>query len=307
MRKRIYQIIELSSGEDMASRVYDTIMFISILACLIPMMFRRSHAIFTYLDWVVTVVFLIDYILRIWTADLKLPKMKKWAFLVYPFTPLALIDLISIIPTLLLLHPSLHRFVILRLIRALKVVRIFKLMRYSKGMRMFLNILRAEREALAAVSTLAVSVIFMSAIIMYNVEPALFPDFFSALYWATVTMTSVGYGDIAPVTPIGQLVSMASSVIGIAIIALPTGIITAGFMKEVLDPADKTTVREAVREAVEEAVEESTVKEAVREAVDSSLVKEALRGALEESNDTFEDAIEAALEHLEQSRKQNIL
>lgn len=120
-------------------------------------------------------------------------------------------------------------------------------------------------------------------------------------------MTSVGYGDIAPVTPIGQLVSMASSVIGIAIIALPTGIITAGFMKEVLDPADKTTVREAVREAVEEAVEESTVKEAVREAVDSSLVKEALRGALEESNDTFEDAIEAALEHLEQSRKQNIL
>ena len=140
----------------------------------------------------------------------------------------------------------------------------------------------------------------MSAIIMYNVEPALFPDFFSALYWATVTMTSVGYGDISPATTIGQLVAMASSFIGIAVIALPTGILTAGFMKEILHPADETTVREAVREAVEE----SAVKEAVREAMDAELVKEALRDALEESNDTFEDAIEAALEHLEQSRRQ---
>lgn len=300
MRKRIYEIIELSSGEDTASRVYDTIMFISILACLIPMMFRRSHTIFTYLDWAVTVAFLIDYILRLFTADFKLPKLKKWAFAVYPFTPLALIDLLSIIPTLLLLHPSLHRFHYLRLMRAIKVVRIFKLMRYSKGMRIFLNILRAEREALIAVSTLAASAIFMSAIIMYNVEPALFPDFFSALYWATVTMTSVGYGDISPATAIGQLIAMASSFIGIAVIALPTGILTAGFMKEILHPADETTVREAVREAVEE----SAVKEAVREAVDATLVKEAFRDALEESSNTFEDAIESALEYLEQSRKQ---
>lgn len=302
MRKRIYQIIELSSGEDMASRVYDTIMCISILACLIPMMFRRSHLVFSYLDWAVTFVFLVDYILRLLTADFKLPKLKKWAFAVYPFTPLALIDLVSIIPTLLLLHPSLHRFRYLRLMRAIKVIRIFKLMRYSKGMRMFLNILRAEREALTAVSTLAASAIFMSAIIMYNVEPALFPDFFSALYWATVTMTSVGYGDISPATTIGQLVAMVSSFIGIAVIALPTGILTAGFMKEILHPADETTVREAVREAVEE----SAVKDAVREAMDASLVKDALRDALEESNDTFEDAIEAALEHLEQSRKQTL-
>ena len=302
MRKRIYQIIELSSGEDIASRVYDTIMCISIMACLIPMMFRRTHIVFSYLDWAVTFVFLVDYILRLLTADFKLPKLKKWAFAVYPFTPLALIDLVSIIPTLLLLHPSLHRFRYLRLMRAIKVIRIFKLMRYSKGMRMFLNILRAEREALTAVSTLAASAIFMSAIIMYNVEPALFPDFFSALYWATVTMTSVGYGDISPATTIGQLVAMASSFIGIAVIALPTGILTAGFMKEILHPADGTTVREAVREAVEE----SAVKDAVREAMDASLVKDALRDALEESNDTFEDAIEAALEHLEQSRKQTL-
>ena len=77
MRKRIYQIIELSSGEDIASRVYDTIMCISIMACLIPMMFRRTHIVFSYLDWAVTFVFLVDYILRLLTADFKLPKLKK--------------------------------------------------------------------------------------------------------------------------------------------------------------------------------------------------------------------------------------
>jgi voltage-gated potassium channel Kch len=117
---------------------------------------------------------------------------------------------------------------------------------------------------LIAVTTLAVSCIFMAALIMYNVESALFPNFFSALYWATITMTSVGYGDIAPTTVVGRLVSMGSSVIGIAIVALPTGIITAGFMKEILHPADKT----AVREAVQEAVSQADIQQAVRYALE---------------------------------------
>lgn len=322
MRKRIYQLIELSTGEDIPSRVYDIIMFVSILISLIPMMFRRSRFLFIGMEWLATSIFIIDYLLRLCTADLKFPKLKKGAFFVYPFTPLAIIDLLSILPTILLMQPKFRLFVMLRLMRAIKVFRIFKLTRYSKGVRMFVNIFRAERDALIAVTTLAVSFIFLAALIMYNVEPALFPNFFSALYWATITMTSVGYGDIAPSTFIGRIVSMFSSVVGIAIVALPTGIITAGFMKEILNPADKTAVREAVKEAVDEttvraavkeaveqsavtaavreAVNQSDVRQAVREAVDPSAVKEAVRDVLDSASEDFDDALEAALNRREE-------
>lgn len=301
MRKRIYQVIELSTGEDLPSRIYDITLFVSILLSLIPMMFRRSQPIFFALEWFATTIFIIDYLLRLWTADLKFPKLKKGAFFVYPFTPMAIVDLLSILPTILLMQPKFRLFVMLRLMRAIKVFRIFKLTRYSRGVRMFINIFRAERDALITVTTLAASFIFMAALIMYNVEPALFPNFFSALYWATITMTSVGYGDIAPNTVIGQLISIFSSILGIAIVALPTGIITAGFMREILNPADKATVREAVKEAVDE----TAVKEAVKEAVEQSAVTAAVRDALEDTGGNFEDALEAAIERLEKTYPPN--
>ena len=117
--------------------------------------------------------------------------------------------------------------------RAFRVFRAFKMFRYSKSVRIIVSVFKKSRESLIAVGTLAIAYIIISALIVFNVEPESFNTFFDAIYWATVSLTTVGYGDIYPVTTIGRIVTMISSVFGIAIVALPAGIITAGYMNEI--------------------------------------------------------------------------
>ena len=97
---------------------------------------------------------------------------------------------------------------------------------------------KKQKKVLSAVATMAVAYILISALVIYNVEPESFETFFDAIYWATISLTTVGYGDIYPVTTIGRIVTMISSVFGIAIIALPSGVITAGYLSEI-DKEDK--------------------------------------------------------------------
>jgi voltage-gated potassium channel len=105
-------------------------------------------------------------------------------------------------------------------------------------MRIIFNVLNKSKEALGAVFALAFGYILVSAMVILNVEPESFDTFYDAVYWATISLTTMGYGDIYPVTPVGRFVTMLSSFIGIAIVALPSGIITAGYMRE-LEEADK--------------------------------------------------------------------
>jgi voltage-gated potassium channel len=113
------------------------------------------------------------------------------------------------------------------------VFRVFKTFRYSKNIKIITTVLHNSKESLIAVGTLAGAYILISALVIFNVEPESFETFFDAIYWATVSLTTVGYGDIYPVTTVGRVVTMLSSILGIAIIALPAGIITAGYMKEI--------------------------------------------------------------------------
>ena len=233
MRKRIFKIIELSSGSDFWSSVYDYFMMIVIVASLIPLAIKQDYPVLNVIDQVAVAVFILDYILRLCTADLKYKKKSLSSFLRYPFSFLAIIDLLSILPSIALLNESLKLLRIVRLVRAFRVFRIFKVLRYSKSFRIIITVFKKEKEALMAVFTLALAYILISAMIIYNVEPDSFDTFFSAVYWATVSLTTMGYGDIYPVTTIGRIVTMVSSLFGIAVIALPAGIITAGYMKEI--------------------------------------------------------------------------
>ena len=111
-------------------------------------------------------------------------------------------------------------------------VNILKVLRYSKSFNLIISVVKREKKGLIAVGVLAGGYILLSALIMFQVEPESFESFFDAIYWAVVTLTTVGYGDIYPTSDIGRIVSMLSSFMGIAIVALPTGIITAGYMNE---------------------------------------------------------------------------
>lgn len=230
MRRRIFQIIETAKEDDRLSNVYDVFMMVVIMASLVPLAFKTEYPVFIVFERIAAVVFVIDYILRLWTADLKLKK-GKLSFLIYPFTPMAIIDLLCILPSISALSGAFRVFKVLRLLRTLRVLRVFKAVRYSKSIAMIKDVFTMERKPLITVGVLAVGYILVSALVIFNVEPDLFDTFLDAVYWATVSLTTMGYGDITPVTAIGRTVTMLSSIFGIAIIALPSGIITAGFMR----------------------------------------------------------------------------
>ena len=104
---------------------------------------------------------------------------------------------------------------------------------------MIVNVFKKQKRVLSAVATMSIAYVLISALVIYNVEPESFANFFDAIYWATVSLTTVGYGDIYPVTNIGRFVTMVSSIFGIAIVALPSGVITAGYLSEVSKEDEK--------------------------------------------------------------------
>ena len=239
MRKRLYEIISASSGRDRLSSAYDLFMMAVIVVSLIPLAFKENFSAFEVIDKICAAIFIIDYILRWLTADFKLSGPPAAAFVKYPFTPMAIVDLLSILPSLSLINRGFKILRILRMFRAMRVFRSFKLFRYSKNMQILVNIFKKQREPLGCVLFLAVGYIIISALIVFNVEPDSVDSFFEAIYWATVSLTTMGYGDIYPVTEVGRVVTMVSSVFGIAIVALPAGIITAGYMDEIKRISDE--------------------------------------------------------------------
>lgn len=231
-RKRIYQIIEKAEGHDVLSAVYDYSMILVIIVSLIPLAFKSETPFFQLTDKITVAVFVVDYVLRWMTADYKYSKKTVYSFLKYPFSPMAIIDLISILPSLNIVNSRFKVLRVLRMIRAMRVLRVFKAMRYSKSFKIIGNVLQSSKDSLIAVCALAGGYILISALVIFNVEPDSFNGFFDAIYWATVSLTTVGYGDIYPVSTLGRIITMVSSIFGIAIVALPAGIITAGYMNE---------------------------------------------------------------------------
>lgn len=232
MRERIFSIIEKSkSNDDHISKFYDCFIIITAFVSVSPLMFKDTNSVLIMIDTVTVYILYTDYIFRWMTHDLRRNRpgdMKQ--FLLYPFTFTAIIDLVSLLPSLNILNGS---------FRVLRLLRITKIIYYSNSMTMVANVFKKERKTLMAVLLIALFYIFVSALVMFTEEPSTFGSFFDALYWATTALTTVGYGDIYPRSDLGQLISMISSLFGIAIIALPSGIVTAGFVDEVKQSTEK--------------------------------------------------------------------
>lgn len=255
-RAKLLSIIEPSYEKNTSfiSKLYDLFMFLMIIISLIPLMYRGASLMFYLFEKISVSAFILDYFLRWITADIKYPEKKKWvAFVTYPFTGMAIIDLMSILPALGLLHRTMKA---LRVVRVFMLIRIVRLVRYSKRIWTLLYVLKKERVILLTVLGIALFYIFATALIMFNVEmyrqlpdgSLVFESFLDALYWATTTLTTIGYGDIYPVSDAGKVITIISSILGVAIIALPTGVITAGYLDEL-----KKRRKEAENKAEKEA------------------------------------------------------
>lgn len=242
-RHRIYQIVEKSEGHSGLSYGYDIFMSVCICLSLLPLFFRQQHPVFYYFDLFTVIVFILDYIAHWMTADLRRTYAHRWAaFLLYPITPMGIVDLLSILPGVNLLP---NGYKIFRVSRLLKIVRVFKFFRYSEQFQLLFRVLRNERKVLLsvlmiAVFYIAVFYIVVTALIMFNAGQGSshFDSYFDALYWATTTLTTVGYGDIYPANDLGRVISMLSALFGVAIIALPSGIITASYLDELRKERD---------------------------------------------------------------------
>ena len=232
MRKRFFEIIEISRDGDRLSAVYDVLMMLVISLSLVPLVFKENTPALNLLDRLTVSVFILDYLLRWATADLKYGNASIRSFVRYPFSAMAIIDLLSILPSLTFLNSGFKVLRLLRMSRTFRVLRVFRAVRYSRSIRIICSVLRNSRDSLLAVVTMAVAYIFISALVIFNAESDSFHNFFEAMYWANVSLTTVGYGDIYPVSTIGRIIAMVSSVFGVAVVALPSGIITAGYMKE---------------------------------------------------------------------------
>ena len=232
MRKKLFSIIEPSNNDNKLSAIYDFIMMATIIISVVPLAFKDTNVVFQWVEYITVSIFILDYFLRLLTADYKLQK-SALSFLLFPITPMAIIDLLSILPSVTILNSGFRLLKLFRLLRTLKVLRTFKFLRYSKSFDIIASVFKKQKKVLSAVATMAVAYILISALVIYNVEPESFETFFDAIYWATISLTTVGYGDIYPVTTVGRIVTMISSAFGIAIIALPSGVITAGYLSEI--------------------------------------------------------------------------
>lgn len=229
-KKRIYEVIEVSSIGDRSSRAYDVLMTTAVLVGMVPLTLKRDNIYTIAIEIVTCIIFIIDYCARVYTADYKMGYKSIKTYIAYVFTPLAIFDLLSILPILYVFLPISSSIGLFRLFR---IFRIIKLVRYSKTMIVIANVLRKAKTQLMAVLILIIIYIFVSAMLIFQLEPNLFSNFFDALYWATISITTIGYGDIYPTTQLGRLITMISALVGVAVIALPSGMITAAYISEI--------------------------------------------------------------------------
>ena len=233
VKRRIYEIVEVGKGGDTASKAYDIMMLVGVIVGILPMTLKTANQYTGYIYSITNLMFLFDYVVRIYTADYKMGYKSFKAYIAYIFTPMAIVDFLSLIPILAVVMPHSVTIGYFRLLRVFRVMRLLKLVRYSKTMATIQNVLYRVRNQLLAVLILTFAYIIASALFIFQMEPDLFDSFFDALYWATVSITTIGYGDITPVTFGGRVITMISSLVGVAVIALPSGIITAAYMDEI--------------------------------------------------------------------------
>jgi len=229
-KKRIYEII--FEADTREGKIFDiSIIALIILSVLLVLMDsivsvrERFGFMIHSIEWFITGVFLLEYILRIWVLD----KPMKYIFSFY-----GIIDLMAILPNFLgLILAGGQSLMVIRAVRLLRVFRIFKLSRYTSAGRTLMKALYRSREKIFMFISVIVTLVVIFGTIMYLVEGEEngFTSIPVSIYWAVVTLTTVGYGDISPATGFGQFLASIVMIMGYAIIAVPTGIVTSEMMR----------------------------------------------------------------------------
>ena len=237
---RLYNFYEGDTPSRL-KRAYVLFDIVAILISLIPLMFFLEEDIVSAIEYSTVSYFILDYLLRLIISKKKYNK-GLLSYVIFVFSFYAIVDILAIIPVFFMVSQSLKSLRLLRLIRLIKTMRFFKMMKYSNSIDLIVRVFKKEAGLLLTVLTLALVFVFISALMIFQLEhdyqPEAFSTFFDAIWWAFATLTTVGYGDIYPLSTGGRLIAIIISFLGIAIVALPSGIIAAGFIEEFKEKKD---------------------------------------------------------------------
>lgn len=243
LKNRVYEILESSDPQDWLSRFDDISVTVLVLLDVSAFILQTSKALsfkynifFSGIELTVLIYFTILYILQLWscTSDSRY-RHPIWGRVRYAFTPLVIADLMAILPFYLMaLFPDVA---LIKEADIFRLLRLLKLIRYSQSLQAILQVIANKKDELAMTFlSVLILLIFASSVMYYaenEAQPEAFTSIPAAMWWGVVTLTTVGYGDVYPVTPLGKLFGAALAFIGIGLFALPAGIIASGFSEEI--------------------------------------------------------------------------
>lgn len=243
VRKRVWEILDTPADSDRASRVFDVAILILIVLNVLAVVLEsieylhdRYVQLFYLFELFSVAAFTLEYAARIWSCvedgQYRDPILGR---LRYAGRFMSIVDLVAFLPFYLPFVGVDLRFV--RLLRTIRIVRLLKIGRYYASLKLIGSVCSAKKEELVMTSCVMVTLLVISACVMFHCEHAAQPDKFSSIpatmWWSVSTLTTVGYGDVYPITPLGKVFAAIISVLGIGMFALPTGILGSGFVEEI--------------------------------------------------------------------------
>jgi len=245
IRRRTREILALSQSDDVVGKACDTFIVVLILLNIVAMIVESVESIHSLLphgfkafELFSVAVFTVEYVLRVWSC-VEDPRYARpiAGRARFAISPLAIIDAPAVLPFYLpFLSVDLRVLRMFRMFRLMRLMRIAKLARYSESLQMLLRVVKSRWEQLLGAMSILMILLIVAASLMYYAEHETQPEVFSSIpasmWWAAVTLTTVGYGDAYPVTPIGKIMAAASAMFGIGMFALPTAILGAAFLED---------------------------------------------------------------------------
>lgn len=249
LRSKTYQLLESEASKNATAKAINLFLIVLIISNVIAAIFESEaayhdiyHQEFALFELISLSLFCVEYLLRVWCC-IENPKYQAISTLKaranYLFTPMALIDLIAILPFIIALFFSID----LRALRLLRVLRLLKLTHYFKGFNIFINVIAKELKSITVAMMVMIFLIIIAASLMHSVEGKVQPEVFGSIiqsfWWAVVTMTTVGYGDVVPITGTGKVISTFIMLIGVGLVALPAAMLAARFSEELRERKTK--------------------------------------------------------------------
>lgn len=240
LRRRIFDIIQIGKGSDLPSRFFDSFIGAVIVVCIVVTFLRTFESLRDYegllisIETLTIVVFIVEYALRIYTCEfLYQNKTKIQSIFSFVFSFYGIIDLLTIISFFAPLYSN--GFVVFRMIRVVRILRLFKVTNSFDAFSVVAGVLEEKKNQIFSSLFMTMMLMLAASMCMYGLEhdaqPDKFTNAFSGIWWAMSTVLTVGYGDIYPITIGGQIVAIIIALLGVCVVAIPTGVISAGLVE----------------------------------------------------------------------------